>query len=185
VCTTDYRPSFPACGTRVEDQTRPELSLISPTFTATINVIFAANLAPHNVHFLAPSSPLRTSSDVYAQPDDGANISGPPNLSLLTGVTLLQEPLTISAADKRETSPMISSSAGWFLLYFCNSPPFRIFMHYCPDLVETIVSPQHVCMPGHSPFDGHTTVDRHSTQPFVQFFLRDSIEKNINQSQRP
>jgi hypothetical protein len=63
-----------------------------------------------------------------------------------------------------------------FLLYFCNSPPFPIFMHYCPDLVKTIVSPQHVCMPGHSLFDGHTTVDRHSTQPFVQFFLRDSID---------
>jgi hypothetical protein len=46
-------------------------------------------------------------------------------------------------------------------------------MHYCPDLVETIVSPQHVCIPDHSPFDGLTTVDRHSNQPFIQFFLRD------------
>jgi hypothetical protein len=165
VCTTDYRPSLPTCGTHVEDQAHLDLSLISPTFTATINMIFATNLAPRNVHFLAPLSPLRTSSDIYAQLDDGANISGTPNLSLLTNVTLLQDPLTISAANKREFFPMISSSAGWFLFYFCNSPPFRICMHYCPNLVETIASPQHMCMPGHSPFDEHTTVDRHSAHP--------------------
>ena len=157
MCTTDYRPYLHAYNTRVEDHARPELSPISPTFTATINVIFATNLVPFNIRLLAPSSPLRASSGIYAQLDDGANISGTPNLSLLTDVTLLQEPLNISAADKRELSPMISSSAGWFLLYFCNSPPHRIFMHYCPDLVETIISPQHVCMPGHSFFNGHTT----------------------------
>ena len=120
MCTTDSRPSLPARDTCVEDNARPEMSLITPTFTATINMIFATNIAPHHAHSLAPSCPLLPSSAVYAQLDDGANISGTPNISLLTDVTLLAEPLTISAADKREVSPMTVSYTHLTLPTICS-----------------------------------------------------------------
>jgi hypothetical protein len=69
---------------------------------------------------------------------------------------------------------MISPSVGWFLLHFCDYPPQHILMHYCPDLVETTVSPQHVCLPNHSPFDGWSLIARSPQQALLQFHIRDS-----------
>jgi hypothetical protein len=69
---------------------------------------------------------------------------------------------------------MISPSVGWFLLHLCDYPPQRILMHYCPDLVETIVSPQHVCLPTHSPFDRWSLIARLPQQALLQFHIRDS-----------
>jgi hypothetical protein len=68
---------------------------------------------------------------------------------------------------------MTSPSVGWFILHFCDYPPQRILMHYCPDLVETIVSPQHACLTTHSPFDGWSLIACSPQQAFLQFHIRD------------
>ena len=112
-------------------------------------------------------------STFYAQCDPGANISATPHLEVLLDVLPLLQPLTIHGADARSSS-MISSSAGWFLIHFCDYPPQRILMHYCPDLVETIVSPQHACIHSHSPFDGWSLIARLPNQAFLQFHVRDT-----------
>jgi hypothetical protein len=90
-------------------------------------------------------TPCTESLHTYAQCDPGANISATPHLDLLSdGIDV--SPLSIDEADSHSVS-MTSSSAGWFLLSFCNSPPQRIFMRYCPDFSMTVVSPQHACLP--------------------------------------
>jgi hypothetical protein len=67
---------------------------------------------------------------------------------------------------------MISPSVGWFLLHFCDYPPQRILMHYCPDLVETIVSLQHVCLPTHPlSTDGLSLLARHSKHSYNFIFV--------------
>jgi hypothetical protein len=45
-------------------------------------------------------------------------------------------------------------SAGWFSMYLCDAPPLQILMNYCPNLTETIFSPQHACTHPQLPFTG-------------------------------
>jgi hypothetical protein len=174
VCPSNHRP-LPACNTRVEDNTSPELSRIYSTFKATVNLIFApCSLTPHTIRFASSNynNLVPTSSMIYAQIDPCANISCTPHLDLLTGVVPLQYPLPIDGADACSAS-MISYSAGWFAVYFQNSTnPINIYMHHCKDLAITIISPQHACDRDHSPFDGWGILARHSQQAFLQFHLR-------------
>jgi hypothetical protein len=69
---------------------------------------------------------------------------------------------------------MTSDVAGWFQLYLTDDDPVEVYMHHCPALTETIVSPQHMCSSAaqHSPFSGFALISQMATPPVLQLHVR-------------
>jgi hypothetical protein len=109
----------------------------------------------------------------FAQCNVGANISVTPHITLLDDVTTLATVEHIAGADTW-SSHMVCTQGGWFTLYFDDQPPERVFMIYCPDISNTIISPQHMCKHQHSPFDGFTITARRNGTTCIQFIFAHS-----------
>jgi hypothetical protein len=109
----------------------------------------------------------------FAQCNVGANISVTPHITLLDDITTLATVEHIAGADTW-SSHMVCTQCGWFTLYFDDQPPERVFMIYCPDISNTIISPQHMCKHQHSPFDGFTITARRDGTTCIQFIFTHS-----------
>jgi hypothetical protein len=109
----------------------------------------------------------------FAQCNVGANISVTPHITLLDDVTTLANVEHIAGADSW-SSHMVCTQGGWFMLYFDDQPPARVFMIYCPDISNTIISPQHMSKHQHSPFDGFTITARRDGTTCIQFIFMHS-----------
>jgi hypothetical protein len=80
-----------------------------------------------------------------AQADLGSNINATADKSLLEKYTPLAAPFNLLGADASVTG-MMCPGFGYFPLQFLQGTVERIKMYYCPQLSETLISPQHISL---------------------------------------
>ena len=103
------------------------------------------------------------------QCDIGANICATANVSLLHHYTPLDKPFDLLGADA-SASGMLCPGFGFFSLFFTNGTTAEIMMYYCPQLSETLISPQHICSQSYNNFSGFEIHCRNMDSAFVRFF---------------
>ena len=103
------------------------------------------------------------------QCDIGANICATANLSLLHHYTPLDKPFDLLGADA-SASGMLCPGFGFFSLFFTNGTTAEIMMYYCPQISETLISPQHICSQSYNNFSGFEIHCRNMDTAFVRFF---------------
>jgi hypothetical protein len=115
----------------------------------------------HQVHQYATPAPPHPPNILHqAQCDPGANISATNDITVLSNRVKLGNPFPVASADR--TSPaMLASVLGTYVLRLSDGTTCDIPMYFCPSLLDTIISPQHVMTMGASNrvFNGYCLID--------------------------
>ena len=128
----------------------------------------------HTAHLTDPliqssSPPCSHISHVGEQCNLGANISATPDLSILINYTILDTPFNLLGADAT-VDGMLCPGFGFFPLTFTDGSVVHVKMYYCPHLLETLLSPQHICTQDPMSFVGFDIQCKDLDHAFVCFY---------------
>ena len=103
------------------------------------------------------------------QCDIGANICAKADKSLQLNFSPLITPLNLLGADANVTS-MLGPGYGYYPMMFTDDTVAHIHMYYCPQLSETLISPQHICAQNSNSFAGFDVQCRDMDNAYVCFY---------------
>ena len=103
------------------------------------------------------------------QCDIGANICATADKSLLLDFMPLGTPLNLLGADATVTG-MLCPGYGFYPMMFTDGTVAHIHMYYCPQLSETLISPQHICIQNSNSFAGFDIQCRDMDNAYVRFY---------------
>jgi hypothetical protein len=109
-----------------------------------------------------------------AQADIGSNINATAGKSLLENYNPLAKPFNLLGADA-SVNGMLCPGFGYFPLPFLQGTVERIKMYYCPQLSETLISPQHICTLSDNLFTGFDICCRNLDQTSIRFFSQSGL----------
>jgi hypothetical protein len=105
----------------------------------------------------------------HDQADIGSNINATADKSILENYTPLAQPFSLLGADA-SVNGMMCPGYGYFPLQFIQGTVERILMYYCPQLSETLISPQHICAQTENLFSGFDIRCQDMDQASIRFF---------------
>jgi hypothetical protein len=158
---------------------------LATTFSATCT---AAIHLPDNPATYMSSDPATLPSDIMleglpddldilpvvhaghgAQADIGSNINAMADKSLLENYTPLKTAFNLLGADA-SVNGMMCPGFGSFPLQFLQGTVERNKLYFCPQLSETLISPQHICTLSDNLFTGFDIHCRNLDQAYIRFF---------------
>ena len=108
------------------------------------------------------------SSTGLHQCDLGANVCTTSTLSLLQNYTPLSVPFDLLGADA-SVQGMLCPGYGYYPLQFSDGSTTPVIMYYCPQLSETLLSPQHICTQTSNNYSGFDICCQDLDQAYIRF----------------
>jgi hypothetical protein len=154
--TIVHLPNHPAMHLSSDPELPPDMLLAGiPEDLDILPVIYAARLHDPTTN--------------HAQADIGSNINATADKSLLENYTPLAQPFNLLGADA-SVGGMMCPGCGYFPLQFLQGFVERILMYYCPQLSETLISPQHICAQTENLFSGFDIPCQDMDQASIHYF---------------
>ena len=112
------------------------------------------------------------------QCDLGANVTVTQHRHRLTDFRPFPQPAVLGGADN-SVEPMLCPGSGCFTLQADNGTVILTTAWYCPQIVETLVSPQAICSDSLNPYDSFDVVCHNPSYPRVVFYAPDGSEATV------